>query len=320
MRARIIVGMMLLAAGSMGAQAALACVAKATTPAGGDTAVRVAALMASGHASIAKKEFAVAADSFKKASELDPKSAEAFLWYGNALGQAAATASSFKQAFMAPKMKHAWERAVQLDSCNVEARESLVQFYEQAPGIMGGSMDKARAELAEIKAIDPYRGEIQAANLAQRQKDLPGAAAAYETASKMPADSTGRAWGGWVFVLEEQGNFTAAFAAIDARLAKKPGDLVALTLLGRGAAMSGQRLPEGLAALKTVMADSAEAASPRTGFRISTAGLHYRTAMILALQADTVAALAEYKQAVALAPKDKTINEAAEKFEKAAKH
>ncbi len=320
MRAGIIVGLTIISAGSVSGQAAIACVQKATAPAGGDTAVKVAALMASGHALVAKREFAVAADSFKKASELDPKSAEAFLWYGNALGQAAATASSFKQAFMAPKMKHAWERAVQLDSCNVAARESLVQFYEQAPGIMGGSMDKARAELAEIKAIDPYRGEIQTGNLAQREKDLAGAAAAYESASKMPGDSTGRAWGSWVFVLEEQANFTAAFAAVDARLAKQPGDLVALTLLGRGAAMSGQRLPEGLAALRTVMADSAEAASPRNGFRISAAGLHYRMAMILALQADSAAALAEYRQAAALAPKDKSINEAAEKFEKAAKH
>jgi len=318
MRAGIFAGLTLLSAGSIAAQAAIACVQKATTPAGGDTAVRVAALMGAGHTSIAKREFSVAADSFKKATELDPNSAEAFLWYGNALGQAAATASSFKQAFMAPKMKHAWERAVQLDRCNVEARESLVQFYEQAPGIMGGSMDKARAELAEIKAIDPYRGEVQTANLAQREKDLPGAAAAYEAASKMPADSNGRAWGGWVFVLEEQGNFTAAFAAIDTRLANKPEDPAALTMLGRAAAMSGQRLAEGAASLKHVIADSAGAA--KSGFRISVAGLHYRLAMILALQADTTAALAEYRQAVALNPKDKNIKDAAEKLEKAAHH
>jgi tetratricopeptide (TPR) repeat protein len=170
-------------------------------------------------------------------------------------------------------------------------------------------------------AIDPYRGEIELGRLAQQDKQLVAAAAAYEAASKMPADSTGRAWGSWVVVLEEQGNYTAAFEAIDARLAAHPGDLVALTLLGRGAAMSGQRLSEGLAALKTVIADSAGAAvSPRNGFRLSPAGLHYRTAMILALQADTAGALAEYKQAVALNPKDKSIKEAAERFAQAAKH
>jgi tetratricopeptide (TPR) repeat protein len=297
-----------------------ACTAKVAAVAGGDTAVRVASLMAAGHAAFAKQEFPVAVDSFEAATKLDPKFAPAFIWYGNALANVAGNASTFKQAFMAPKMKHAWERAVQLDSCNVEARESLIQFYEQAPGIMGGSMDKAKAMAAEIKAIDPYRGEIQLGNIAQREKNLAAAATSFETASKMPADSNGRAWGSWVVVLEEQGNFAGAFAAIDARLADRPGDLVALTLLGRAAAMSGQRLAEGASALKTVIADSAAAASQRTGFRLSPAGLHYRLAMILALQADTAAALAEYKAALALNPKDKSIKEAAENFEKAAKH
>jgi tetratricopeptide (TPR) repeat protein len=295
------------------AQTAALCAGKSPilTTAGGDTAKRLEALIASGRAAFDKKDYDAAADSFEKATKLDPKSADAFLWYGNALGQRAQTAGSIKQAFLAPRMKHAWERAVELDPCGIEARASLIQFYTMAPGIMGGSMDKAKAEAQEIIAIDPYRGEIQLGNIAQREKDLPAAAAAYEKASKMPGDSIGGAWGSWVFTLEEQGSFAPAYAAVDARLAKDPGDLIALTLLGRASAMSGQRLPEGLAALKKVAAEP-----PAKGFRISPAGVHYRMGQIMVFQADTAGAMAEYQAGLVLDPKNKNIKEAIEKLGK----
>lgn len=279
--------------------------------AGGDTAARVAALISTGKELQAKKDYDAAADSFEKATKVEPKNAEAYVLYGNALAQRAQSAGSIKQAFLAPKMKHAWEHAVELDPCSIGARESLIQFYLQAPGIMGGSVDKAKAEAKAISALDPYRGTIQLGNIAQREKDLPAAAAAYEKASEMPADSNGGAWGSWVFTLEEQGQFAPAFAAINARLAKDPGDMVALTLLGRAAAMSGERLPEGLAALKKVAADP-----PSKGFRISPAGVHYRMGQILEKQGDAAGALAEYNAGLALDPKNKNIKEAIEKLGK----
>ena len=294
------------------AQTPALCAGKSpVVAAGGDTAARVAALIAAGKELRDQQKYDDAADSFEKATKLDPKSAEAFILYGNTLAQRAQTAGSIKQAFLAPKMKHAWEHAVEIDPCSIGARESLIQFYTQAPGIMGGSMDKAKAEAQEIIALDPYRGTMQLGNIAQRQKDLPGAAAAYEKASQMPADSNGGAWGSWVFTLEEQGQFAPAFAAIDARLAKDPGDLVALTLLGRAAAMSGERLPEGLAALKKLAADP-----PTKGFRISPAGVHYRMGQILEKQGDPTAAMAEYNAGLALDPKNKNIKEAIEKLGK----
>lgn len=48
-------------------------------------------------------------------------------------------------------MKSAWEKAVQLDPKTVDARESLIQYYLQAPAIAGGSVDKAIEMATEIK-------------------------------------------------------------------------------------------------------------------------------------------------------------------------
>src|SRR6185369_7299731 len=53
-----------------------------------------------------------------------------------------------------------------------DARHGLVQFYTFAPGIMGGSADKALEQIAEIAKLNPMRGHLERAWLAQRNKDV----------------------------------------------------------------------------------------------------------------------------------------------------
>ena len=56
-------------------------------------------------------------------------------------------------------------RAIELDTENVEARATLAGFYAQAPPIAGGNIDKARQQIEIIKTIDPERGAAIAAAL-----------------------------------------------------------------------------------------------------------------------------------------------------------
>jgi TPR repeat protein len=112
-----------------------------------------------------------AVDWLEQAVKKNDNSSVYHQWLGNAYGAKAGTASMFEQMSLAPKVKGEMERAVALDSTNIEARVTLVGFYLQAPAMMGGGVDKAREQAAAIKARNPYQGRLQEAAIAENQKD-----------------------------------------------------------------------------------------------------------------------------------------------------
>ena len=83
-----------------------------------------------------------------------PKSAEAHYWLGCAYGVKVQAGGMFAAAKYASNVKDEFEKAVALDPKYVDARYSLVQVYAGAPGIMGGSFDKA---LELLRAGKPAR-------------------------------------------------------------------------------------------------------------------------------------------------------------------
>src|SRR4030095_3363827 len=84
-----------------------------------------------------------AADLFEKAINATPDKSEYFLWWGRALGRKAEKAIFLKAPFLARKSRDAFQRAVELDSDNLDARDDLLSFYLEAPGFLGGGKDKA---------------------------------------------------------------------------------------------------------------------------------------------------------------------------------
>src|SRR5687768_11928643 len=86
-----------------------------------------------------------AASWFEKSAQLEPKNALTHHWMGVSYGRQAVGANKFRQAILAKRTKAAFERAVALDPDLLDSRQYLVQYYLIAPGIVGGSMEKARA-------------------------------------------------------------------------------------------------------------------------------------------------------------------------------
>ena len=58
-----------------------------------------------------------------------------------------------------------------LDPRNAEALTDLGEFYEEAPGIVGGGMDKAEAVAAQLDKLDPARAHQLRARIAEARKD-----------------------------------------------------------------------------------------------------------------------------------------------------
>src|SRR5258708_15203906 len=89
---------------------------------------------------------------------------------GEIAGAVAEKASVFKQMSMAGKLKSSFDGALALDPKNYENVLNKVQFYTEAPGIMGGDKKKA-AELAnDLVKSDPVHGYMVLAWMADNAK------------------------------------------------------------------------------------------------------------------------------------------------------
>ena len=72
----------------------------------------------------------------------------------------------------ARKFKTEAEKAAELDPKSLDARFSLLEFYLQAPRLMGGGEDKAAAMAEQIARINAASGALAQARLARSRKDV----------------------------------------------------------------------------------------------------------------------------------------------------
>jgi tetratricopeptide (TPR) repeat protein len=155
----------------------------------------------------------------QKAERAAPGDARMQNALGDAYGLTAQRVGFFAKIGWAKKSLAAYERAIALDPKNSDYRWSLMNYCQQAPGIVGGGMARAYAEAAEIEKLAPDTGRIAFATLAVAER-----------------------------------KYDRAFAALDEVLRRAPDNFLALYHLGRCAALSGQRLDRGRAALERCLA------------------------------------------------------------------
>ena len=237
-----------------------------------------------------------AAGWFEKATKMNPASSVYIEWYGRALGDQAGHASKWRLPFLAPKVKNAFEKAVALDPNNIDAREDMMQYYIQAPSILGGSRQKARETAVEIKKRNPYRGGFDVATVCIGDKDFAGAEREMlAVKSKFPDSSAAYTQLGAFYANQKQ--FDKSFAILDERLKMKPDDMAATFGIGRTGGLSGQNLDRAEKALKSYLA------SPPAVNAISPANVHFRLGSVYEKQGKKELARAEYKTALQLNPK-----------------
>ena len=111
-----------------------------------------------------------AVDHMEQAVEINSANADYQYGLGAAYGIKAQNAGVIKQAFLAPKVKGAFEKAVSLNPKLVEAHIGLAQYYWRAPGIMGGDMEKAYKEADIAIQLDEMRGRPLKANILLAEK------------------------------------------------------------------------------------------------------------------------------------------------------
>jgi tetratricopeptide (TPR) repeat protein len=119
----------------------------------------------------ALRQWNAAASACGRAVALDGQNSSFHMWYGRALGEQASSAS-FLSAFSLGKQVHEqFQSAVELDPRNAEALSDLGSFDVDAPGILGGGLDKAAQVAAQLDKLDPARAHQLRAEIASNRKD-----------------------------------------------------------------------------------------------------------------------------------------------------
>jgi tetratricopeptide (TPR) repeat protein len=168
------------------------------------------------------QQFDEAQDEAEEAIDLDENVSKYHILRGQILGQKAMTANVLSQGIMAPKIKNAFLRASELDPSNVEARQALYNYYVMAPGIMGGSNEKALEQANAVVKLDPFRGYMLLANFANRvKKDTVEA----ELQIKKAIQAEPERGGGYKslgYLYMRQGKFSEAYAQMQKYIEVEP--------------------------------------------------------------------------------------------------
>lgn len=173
-----------------------------------------------GKLAVHRRDYPTALDLLARAAERAPRDSCIALWLGNAHAWSASVADGLKDRFGHGRKALAhYRRAVELDPDNVPARFALMNFYRHVPAVLGGGMNRAHEQAAEIARRDEIAGAYARALLAFHEK-----------------------------------KFSAAYDTLWQLLEKQPAHYGANFLLGRLAAASGEHRDEGEAALRRCLA------------------------------------------------------------------
>lgn len=245
-----------------------------------------------------KSELAV--DSAEKAATLSPNNAQAQFWLGNAYGSQIGKVGMLSKMSLAPKLRDAFEATIRLDPNNLDARESVLQYYLQAPSVVGGGKDKAVLQVKEIAKRDAARGHLAQAQIYIADKNTAAALKSYEAAyAAKPSDASIRLALGIGY--QQANRWNEAFKHFRTWAVQDDKAGVAWYQIGRSSALSGQLLDEGIAALKKYLGMPHSANEPQNK------NAYYRLGQLYAKAGNKAEAKVAFQSALKLDPSYKEV-------------
>lgn len=130
----------------------------------------------------AEEQWEVAVSECERAVSIDPRNSTYQLWLGRAYGEKAEHSSWFSAIGLAKKAHSAFERAVALDPSSIDARSDLSEYYIEAPGFLGGGIDKAAAQANSVERLDLPTAYWIRARIAEHEKRMDEAERTYKKA------------------------------------------------------------------------------------------------------------------------------------------
>jgi len=137
-------------------------------------------------------DYKKATEYFDKALQLDPRNSEIVHWLGRTYGRRAETGSFLTAPSNASKARQYFEKAVELDPKNQEAVNDLFDYYLEAPGFLGGGLNKAEELAHHIESLNPAEGHYARAQIDDKKKDYEEAEQHLRKAAELAPHQVGR--------------------------------------------------------------------------------------------------------------------------------
>lgn len=234
-----------------------------------------------------------AESSCKRAVDLDPDNERFHLWLGRVYGEKASRASFLAAASLAGKVRDEFQRAVALNPNDVDARLDISEFYIEAPGIMGGGVDKARAQAKFIGAISPAREHWVYARIAEKNKDAASAEREYHKVIEL-GNGEAEAWLNLALFLRREKRYDEMEQAIVKTSQAPMPKLDVLVEAAQALLNAGRAYPFATELLERYIASGPVEQAP--AFKA-----HYLLGILLEKQGDKAGAAREYRSSLALA-------------------
>jgi tetratricopeptide (TPR) repeat protein len=123
------------------------------------------------------QQWNTAAGECQQAVNLEGDNSNYHMWLGRALGEWADRATFLTAYSLGKRVRTEFETAVRLNPRNPAALSDLGSFYKEAPGFMGGGLDKAEGVADQLDKVEPARAHQLRAEIAEQRKD-------YDTAER----------------------------------------------------------------------------------------------------------------------------------------
>jgi tetratricopeptide (TPR) repeat protein len=249
-------------------------------------------LLSRAYLSVQRWDNAVAAG--EKAVALDTNNAIYHLWLGRAYGEKAEHSIFITAIRLAKRTRTEFERAVELQSTNLDAQSDLAEFFIEAPSFLGGGKDKAAAQADKIADMDQATSHWIKARIAEKDGRNSDAEKEYKAAIAA-ASTKAPYWLNLASFYRRAKRFAdveqAVNKAVDADRSHDDVFFEAAELLFK----TGRNFPVAAQLLRKYLGSNDKAEQAPT-FQA-----HYLLGSVLEKMGDTKAAAIEYRAALSLA-------------------
>jgi tetratricopeptide (TPR) repeat protein len=121
----------------------------------------------------------------EQAGKIDPKRPDYQSRLGAAISQRMGEVNFMQQGLLAGRMLRAFKRSVEIDPDHVPGYVGLSRYYQNAPSIAGGSLEKALVYAKEAQKRDAFSGALELASIAERQGRFEQTLGYYEEALRL---------------------------------------------------------------------------------------------------------------------------------------
>ena len=202
-----------------------------------------------GKAYFMEGQYKEAVASLEKAVAEDGLNSDYYDWLGKAYGRLAESSNAFAALGLAKKTVRAFERAVDLGPSNLEALSDVFEYYLEAPGLVGGGVDKAEKIAGRVALLDVAEYHWFRARLAEKRKEFVAAECEYRSALSAEPNSAGRMLDLAAF-LSSHGRYGESDALFQAAQEQYPDSPRVLFARAAAYVQSKRRLDEAQALLK----------------------------------------------------------------------